>query len=76
MSKLQRETLMKWWLALVSIFVVTGAPQFMLVAAQDTTPVPGSFEAPQVDLAVLTLRPSDLQIVSLNGFGLARIIHE
>lgn len=57
-------------LLLVAIWTLVAAPH-LSVAAQTGTPVPTLVVAKRLDLAALTLRPSDLEAVGLSGFGMA-----
>ena len=58
------------WLLLVAICTLVAAPKLGVVA-QSGTPVPTLVVAKRLDLAALTLRPSDLAALGLHGFGLA-----
>ncbi len=66
----QRLRALGQWLILVAISTVVVAPP-LAVIAQEATPVPTLVAAKRLDLAALTLRPSDLEAVGLRGFGLA-----
>ena len=62
----------KTWLGtLLAIVSLTGVPAGLVAAQQAATPVANDLTAPQLDLAALTIRPSDMQAIGVTGFGLA-----
>lgn len=58
---------------LVLVLVLVTAPfvGVMSVPAQDATPAPAAIVPTQIDLAAMTLTPSDLEGLGMPGFGLA-----
>ena len=69
------ETIVGRWIVLLSVLAIVAVTPMMSATAQDPTPLapPAATPTPdvQVDLAALTLRPSDLARLDVPGFGLA-----
>ena len=66
---------MRRWLVSISVLSLVAVTPVMVATAQDPTPPVTSAASPApetlIDLAALTLRPSDLASLGLPGFGLA-----
>jgi hypothetical protein len=67
-----------WKILFLLVVSLVVAPQLLVVAAQEPLPpiptpvgVEGADSEAQLDLAALTIRPSDLAALGLHGFGLA-----